>query len=492
MSTGSGSRPRPNILLICTDQHRWDVLSVYGNDVVRTPHLQALADAGVVYDHCYSPSPVCAPARASILTGKYPSSHRLWANGVTIPEQPLASRVLADAGYRCGLIGKRHLSACFQGRTEEPVNDGFSYVRWAHDPFHGAAENAYHAWLRAKHPRLWSQAREQVVTPNSRYKHQPTAFDRMPTEAHYSTWVTEETVTFLRDHKRRTEPFFLWVNFYDPHHPFVAPKEYLAAYPPGSVPPPVGGPEELASKPAIQAEASKASYAGAAAGFADHTPEEIDEIRRSYYAMVDLVDDKVGEILAELAYLGLHEDTLVIFTADHGEMLGDHGLLLKGPMMYDAAVRVPLILRWPGIVPAGERRAEMVGLHDLARTILTAADLDPLPGDQGVDLVAVACGAAQGRDYAVAEYRDAGHPYDPPVYTTMYRTPTHKLVVWHGQPATDRAPDGELYDLVADPDECVNQWANPDYQAVKADLLGALLDSVVAREDRSPARLAPW
>ena len=483
---------RPNILLICTDQHRWDVLSAYGNRVVQTPNIQRLADEGVTYEHCYSPSPVCAPARASILTGRYPSAHRLWANGVTLPEQPVASRTLADAGYHCGRIGKLHLSAAFQGRTETRIDDGFSHVRWAHDPFHGSPQNAYHAWLREKHPAIWERARSQIVTPDSRYKHQPTAFDRMPTEAHYSTWVADETKTFLRTRQPDGEPFFLWVNFYDPHHPFVAPEEYLAKYPPGSVPPPVGGPGELADKPAMQLAASKESYAGAAEGFADYTAEEIDELRRSYYAMVDLVDDKVGEILDELAARGLAGNTLVVFTADHGEMLGDHGLLLKGPMMYDAAVRVPLILRWPGVLRAGRRRDELAGLHDLSRTVLAAAGLEPLPGDQGVDLVAVARGAAAGRAYAVAEYRDAGHPYDPPVLTTMYRTLTHKLVLWHGRPATDRPSEGELYDLTADPDEIVNQWWNPAYQGVKAELLVELMDSYVAREDRGPVRAAPW
>jgi len=486
-------RTRPNILLLCTDQHRYDVISTHPGSAARTPNLQRLGDAGAVFDGCYAPSPVCAPTRASMLTGRYPSQHGLWSNGVTLPERAsLVSRELADAGYRCGLVGKLHLAAAYQGTTEQRVADGFEDFRWAHDPFHGSPENAYHRWLRERHPGLWERAVGDVVTPEvTNFTHADTAFDAMPTEAHYSTWVTEETEEFLRRTAADDRPFFLMANFFDPHHPFVAPQEYLERYPPGSVPPPVGGPAELDGKPDVQRDASRSSYVGHGPSYPDFDEHGIDAIRRTYHAMVSLVDDCVGRILATLDAAGLTDDTLVIFTSDHGEMLGDHALLLKGPMMYEPAIRVPMIVRWPGQVPQGTRVADgFVGVHDVAATVRRAAGL--AADGPGLDLVDVARGGTAPRDHALAQYRDAGYPYQPEVLTTMLRSGPYKIVVWHGAPATARTRQGELYDLATDPDELTNLWDAPGYAEVKARLLAELADVQVSLEDRGAPRVHPW
>lgn len=484
---------RPNVLVICTDQHRFDAISTHPGSAAITPHLEALAAEGTVFDRCYTTSPVCSPARASMLTGRYPSSHGLWGNGVTLPDDSdLVSAELRTAGYRCGLVGKLHLSAAFQGRTEHRLDDGFEHLRWAHDPFHGSPENAYHAWLKQRFPELWERASASAFTEDvEEFNHDDTPFDAMPVEAHYSTWVTEEVCDFIEDAGDR--PFFLVANFYDPHHPFVAPQEYVDRYPPGSVPPSVGGPDELAGKPDVQSDASRRSYVGHGPSYPDFGAEELDELRRTYFAMVSLVDDCVGRILDTLRQKGLEQDTLVVFTSDHGEMLGDHALLLKGPMMYDVAVRVPMIVRWPGRVPAGHRVGDgFVGLHDVASTVRDATGLPPSDRDQGASLVAVAAGDAPPRRYALCEYRDSGYPYDPPVHTTMYRTDRHKLVVWHGEPATSAARSGELYDLAEDPDELHNLWDREEHLRTQSDLYAQLADVVVSLEDRRAPRVAPW
>lgn len=482
---------KPNILLICTDQHRYDVIGTYPGSVARTPELVKLGAEGAVFDRCYSPSAICSPARASLLTGRYPSQHGLWANGVSLPSHNvLVTKQLAEDGYRCGLVGKFHLAAAFQGTTEQRLDDGFEVFRWSHDPFHGSPENAYHAWLRQKHPTLWEEAQGQVVTPEKvDFKHANTAFDEMPTEAHYSTWVTEEAEEFVRSRDHR--PFFLMANYFDPHHPFAAPQEYLDQYPPGSVPPPMGGPEELLDKPEIQTRASHSSYVGHGPSYTDFSPEELDEIRRTYYAMVTLVDDCVGRLLALLREEGIERDTLVIFVSDHGEMLGDHGLLLKGPMMYEEAIRVPLIIRWPGHVDAGARVGGFVSSLDVATTIRDATGVTRPPRDQGKDLVAVANGAP-ARPYAWAEYRDSGYSYDPPVDTTMFRDEDYKLIVWHGDPDLGTAATGELYDLNNDPHELLNLWDSADYTKVRLRLYEQLADVQKAHEDRGAPRVAPW
>lgn len=486
------SEQRPNILFICTDQQRYDSLGCYGNAYVQTPTIDRLAAEGVLFEQCYVQNPVCGPSRASLVTGRYVHSHGLYANGVSLPEhEPLLGKALSDGGYDCGLVGKMHLAACYQGRTEARRDDGFDFYQWAHDPSHGSPENQYHRWLEANHPDLYAAAASSGL---GRKGHDPVGFDTMPTEAHYSRWVSEQSVEFLENVRDPEKPFFLWVNFYDPHHPFVAPQEYLDRYEPSQLPAPNRRPGELAEKPAVQTDASHQSYAGLARGFADYSEQEVQEAIAAYYAMVTLIDDEVQRILATLEKLGLHDNTLVIFTSDHGEMLGDHHLMLKGPMMYDGAVRVPLILRWPGHLPAGERRSDLVQWIDLNPTMTEAAGIPAMPHNQGQSLfpLARADDHARARGWALCEYRNSGHPYDPPVHTTMLRRGQYKLVVYHGDPASSRPRDGELYDLDRDPREVRNLWRDPEYQQVRVDLQEFLIDVLVATEDRSQPRVAYW
>ncbi|TDE90758.1 DUF4976 domain-containing protein [Occultella glacieicola] len=475
--------PRPNILLISTDQQRFDMVGAYGNPAVSTPNLDRLAGQGVLFENCYVQNPVCAPSRASLMTGRYVSAHGLHANGVDLAgHEELFSRRLADAGYDCGLVGKLHLGACSDGRDEPRLDDGFRVFRWAHDPYPGSPDNAYHLWLQDHHPDLYTTA-----------LHERGLFDSMPTEAHYSHWIGEETIDFLRSSRLRDKPFFFVANFFDPHHGFGAPEEYLRRYDDVELPPIVTRDGELDSKPPIQAEASKESYGGHAPGYTSYTDEALRDVRKAYYAMVSLVDDEVGRILGALEDEGLADNTIVVFTSDHGEMLGDHQLMLKGPFMYECAVRVPLIIRWPGVAAPGERRSELVQWVDLAPTFVQAAGLPIPPTSQGAGLERLIRGGdPDWRDWAMCQYRDSGHPYDPPVHVTMLRHDRWKLVVHHGPPATARASSGELYDLEADPDELTNLWDDPTSRATRSALQGKLIDVLVATEDRSNPRLAPW
>jgi arylsulfatase A-like enzyme len=475
----------PNILLVCTDQQRWSALRAAGNDEVETPHLDRLAAQGALFEQCYVQNPVCSPSRASLMTSQYVPVHGLHANGVDLdPGSDLFSRRLADAGYDCGLVGKFHLGACQGGRTEPRLDDGFRVFRWAHDPYPGSSENAYHRWLQVAHPDVYRR------TLDGTGEH---TWDTVPTEAHYSRWVGDETVDFLTRSRRRDRPFFFVANFFDPHHGFGAPAEYVERYRAQELSRPTTVPGELDGKPPIQAEASQRSYAGHAQGFLEYTADEVQDVRAAYYAMVTLVDDEVGRILDVLDAEGLADETVVVFTSDHGEMLGDHQLMLKGPFMYDCAVRVPLLVRWPGHVPAGRRVPDLVQWVDLAPTFLEAAGL-PVPAHyQGRSLLPLAAGPAPGwRDWALCTYRDSGHAYDPPVHVTMLRHDRWKYIAHHGPPASARAADGELYDLEADPDELTNLWRDPAHRDERLRLAELLLDVLVGAEDRSNPRLSDW
>lgn len=416
-----------------------------------------------------------------MMTGVLPHGHGLWANGVALPPgQPVFSKQLADAGYFTALAGKMHLAAAYGGRTETRYDDGIEHYAWAHDPAHRSPENAYHGWLQREHPELWA---DPPPAPGG-FDARP--YDDMPTQAHFTTWVADEVIDIL-ENRPAGRPFFCWANIFDPHHPFVAPREYVERYRDADLPAPIRPNAPADHKPAIQDETSRETYGGALPGFLDYTAEQIRAFIARYYAMVDLIDDQVGRILQSLDRLDLAEDTLVVFTSDHGEMLGDHGQLLKGPLCYEGATRVPLILRWPGRVPAGVRRPEIASLLDLPTTLLAAAGLGAPDRMTGRDVI-----AGPGAGYAVCEYRDSGHPLDPAAHVTMLATETHKLVAHHGPPASARPATGELYDLADDPDELVNRWDDPACAAVKADLLARLLDVLVAAEDRSAGREAFW
>ncbi len=477
----------PNILLICTDQQRFDALGAYGNDEIHTPHLDRLAEQGVLFENCYVNSPVCGPSRASLMSGRYVHAHGAWANGVGLPaHERLFSRDLADHGYDCGLVGKFHVGgACSGGRLEPRLDDGFRVFRWAHDPYPGSSENAYHRWLRAVRPDLYESAVQAGAGAG---------FDAMPTEFHYSRWIGNETIDYLRRSRDPGKPFFFVANFFDPHHGFGAPKEYADAYRDKPLRRPVTRDQELAGKPPVLTEASHRSYAGHARGYVEYTESELHDVKVNYYAMVSLVDDEVGRILAALNETGLAENTLVVFTSDHGEMLGDHQLMHKGPKIYECADRDPLLMRWPAGLPAGERRAELVQWIDLASTFLAAAGAPPLPRGQGLDVLPLARGEqdAPVRGWALCEYRNSGHPYPEPVHTTMLRRDHWKIVVYHGAPSTTRARTGELYDLERDPAELDNLWDDPAHAAVRAELQESLLDVLVATEDRSQPRLGDW
>ena len=447
------SRTRPNILLLCTDQQRYDSLGCYGN-AIHTPNLDRLAEQGALFENCYVQNTICSPSRASLFTGRYVRNHGLWANGVAMPRaQKMFTRALADVGYDCGMVGKQHLSACEGWQTEPRYDDGYRLFEWAHDPIHRSPQNAYLRWLKKKFPEIYADVFPTEGDPSmaeaGNTARGATPINLVPPEAHYSHWVAETAIDFITDEQRESDqPFFLIANFFDPHHPFGAPEEFRDLIDADALPSPVRTDGELATKPDVQAVYSRKSYGGAAPGFEDYSADEIKEIRAAYHAMIAMVDHEIGRILDALAAAGLAEDTLVVFSSDHGEMLGDHDILLKGPLMYDCCTRVPLIVRWPGHVPSGQRISDLVQWIDLTSTFVDVAGAAGFTSGQGRSLIPLLKGEAPDwRRWALCEYRDSGHQANPPVHTTMFRYENTKLVIWHGDPDSGREPDGEMYDL---------------------------------------------
>lgn len=481
---------RPNILFICTDQQRGDSLGCTGADWAVTPNLDRLAREGALFRNCYVQNPVCSPSRASLFTGKYPSNHGLYANGVPLPaNQKMFTRTLADAGYDCGMIGKQHLAPCDTWATEPRRDDGYRVFEWAHGPNHRALENDYHRWLRTAQPEIYAEVfPDKGANENTEFSNRArtgTPIDHVPKEAHYSHWVAERAIDFIGS-DRNDAPFFLMANFFDPHHSFGAPQEFRDLIDADAIPAPITKPGELDEKPQPHLDYSVKSYGGTAPGFQDYTNVEIKEIRAQYWAMISLIDYEVGRILDSLHDAGLSENTLVIFTSDHGEMLGNHQQLLKGPQLYDDLTRVPLIFRWPERVAAESVMDDLVQWIDLPATLLDAATCAPARGVQGKSLLPRLEGKdCTRRQWALTEFRDSGFPTDPPLMTTMLRDGDWKLILWHGRPASRLTRDGELYNLRVDPDELCNLFHSSDQKDQVRRMKRLLLDAMCEAEDRT-------
>jgi len=489
----------PNILMLCTDQQRFDTLGCYGNLQAHTPNLDRLAEQGAVFEKCYVQNTICSPSRASLFTGMYARNHGLWANGVSMPDhRKMFTRVLADAGYDLGMIGKQHLSPVVDYMTERRYDDGYRVFEWAHDPIHRSPQNAYLRWLKKTYPDLYNQTFPDEADPEKgeagNKARGATPMNVIAPEAHFSHWVADRAIAFIEEDKEREadQPFFLIANFFDPHHPFGAHEDFRKLIDADAIPDPIGADDELDTKPVVQSHYSEKSYGGWAPGFKEYDKTEIRELRASYLAMVAQIDFEVGRVLDALEASGQADNTLVVFTSDHGEMLGDHAQLLKGPMMYEGCTRVPLILRWPGNIPAGERVSNLVQWIDLPSTYLDVSGAKGEHHGQGASLMALFSGAADWRDWALCEYRDAGHPGNPAVHTTMLRYEQWKLILWHGAPATQRDMDGELYDMESDPSELINLYHDPKNSDLRERLKDQLLNVLDHTEDRSQPRISNW
>lgn len=475
------AQTRPNILWICTDQQRFDTIRAMGNKHINTPNLDRLAAEGVAFSHAFCQSPVCTPSRASFLTGRYPRTNGARQNGQMIPsDEVLLPRMLSDAGYDCGLSGKLHIAPC-QRMVEQRIDDGYRVFNWSHHQHPDWKENEYTQWLESKSYK-W---RDVYEGSKGRYVH-----PGVPAELHQTTWCFDKAMDFINE--KRESPWLFSINCFDPHHPFDPPQDYLDRYDPDSLPDPDYVVGELKNKPVFQQVDHDGAYGGMLLGYSKMTPRERREVTAAYYAMVELVDYNVGRILKMLDETGQRENTVVLFHSDHGELLGDHGIYLKGPFTYDCSVRVPLIASWPGHFKQGLKSDALVELVDLVPTLLEATGTEIPKRVQGQSIYDICCGDADPhhhKDYVYAEYYVA-QPFhralSPDPLVTMVRTRTHKLAVYAGMKT------GEMYDLVADPGEHKNLWDSAKHRNTKLDLMKLCFDASVLSQDPLPERVAEW
>jgi len=467
----------PNVLWICTDQQRYDTIAALGNPLVHTPSLDGLVSQGVTFTHAFAQSTVCTPSRAAFMTSRYPHLTGARGNGFNIRnnEVPITKR-FQDFGYYCGLIGKLHLSAC-QNRVERRIDDGYAEFMWSHGPAENGMNNHYHQWLSSKGYQ-WKDIYRQ---PEGKY-----TYAGVSKELHQTTWCFEKAMEFVSRNQKK--PWFLSINVYAPHHPFDPSEEYLRRYDPSKMPDPLYQEGELDNKPPNQTVDHHGAY-----GFKDWmafsqmTPNQRREITAAYYAMIEQTDEQIGLLLQRLQDAGQEKNTIVVFTSDHGEMLGNHGIYLKGHYPYEDLIHIPLILVWPGHFKAGLQSDALVELVDIAPTLLAATGQAIPVGMQGRSLLEICGGRADPhnhRGYVFTECYEATPTDKPPVYVSMIRDRRYKISVYHGQEL------GELYDLHEDPHEFNNLWNSPEHEKMKNKLLKKCFDATIDRLDPLPQRIA--
>lgn len=475
---------RPNILWICTDQQRADTIGALGNEYINTPNLDRLCREGTAFTRAFCQSPICTPSRASFLTGLYPSTVHGNINGnarFTPGERfRLITKRLADVGYTCGLSGKLHIASAWNG-SEERTDDGYSEFHFSHSPTQTFdRNNQYVAWLQdsGKLDAVLDSAKlDRAQRRGVKYR------EDVPAELHQTAWCTDRTIDFMQTHQH--DPWLMSVNIFDPHPPYDAPGAYADRYDPDQLPEPVFVESDLEHQNRLASHFFQTP--------AKKPDRKCREQLASYYGMIELVDENVGRMLRTLEETGQRENTMVIFTSDHGNLIGDHGLSFKGCRFYEGLVRVPLIVSWPGHVQQGSIVEALVELTDIVPTLADCCGAD-LAWTHGRSLRPLLCGEEpefRPHEYVRCEFYDTLNMETPsgnpdahvPSYATMYRTDQWKLNVYHGNEY------GELFDLAEDPDECNNLWEDPGVRDIKNELIRKSFDASMVITDPGPERI---
>ena len=465
---------QPNLLFIYADQHRADVLGCAGNDIVMTPHLDRLATEGVRFDQTWTESPICQPARASLLTGRYPNDHGVLGNfgGDCQPEWDTFPRRLQEAGYTTASIGKTHFSTWPMGAepgTPAPTDEwigsfGFDHVVEEFDKYVHLfdVETPYMRFLR-EHDAL--EPYQEVVQANFRGgdRHWNGVTSPLPQELDLTCFLADEAQQWL-DRRPNDVPWFLQLSFVQPHVPLMGDPVWGDHYAKTAI-------ERTARSEPISTTDEWATHLN---GLRNHSHSELltDEFvlagARQYYAMVSLIDQRIGDLLAQLEKKGQLDNTWIVYSADHGEMLGDHGLMAK-MNFYRSSVRVPLIMRPPGGTN-GRVETEPVQAFDVAATLLDAGTATALDGAPSRSLVTlVTGGGGTARRHAVSMIR------------MRPRLPTWQAITdgqWRATFNADTGEVSELFDLVADPDEVTNRASDPSAGDESVRLRGLLASTL--------------
>ena len=521
------------MLVFVTDQQRADWLSCAGNPVLQTPHLDRIAAAGTRFSRAYCANPVCMPSRATLFTGLLPSDHGVRANGINLSRHAVVlPEILRQAGYQTALVGKPHFSCWWASPERTPNITGYDPAalpearhNWDRrlttrlpSPYFGfegscfvgghsaSVFGEYLHWLQDHHPQVAADLTGRAsVRPTL---HRDSYYSPVPEELYYTEWITRRTVAAI-DGFQETRPFFLWCSYPDPHEPFGPPAPWHSRYDPRAMPPPAAWDDDRALMPPhhqLDYYAHRARVAGGPLVADDAALAQVAQMRALAYGMTGLVDRGVGQILDHLQRAGLRDNTIVVFLSDHGELMGDHGILYKGPFHYQGVLQVPLLISWPGRLRQGHTVDGLVSLLDFLPTLLELTGVpypaqpfpdyrgpeaaqragarsmyDGQPRLPGTSLVPLLTGSADAVQDAVLVENDEDYRgvslrtliTDNAIYT-RYRGNAY----------------GELFDLTQDPVQRYNRWADPGAAALRREMEGRLLEKIVESQARHRRQVA--
>lgn len=514
---------QPNFLFIITDQHRADHLGCYGNPIVQTPNIDGIAAGGKRWERFYVANPICMPNRASIMTGRMSSLHGARHNGIPLSrDHTTFVELLKDAGYRTGLIGKSHLQS-FTGlpatnryepdpdlhTPREELRDAYKRNRHSMDydlevvpewdrplaermksDFYGfehveiaadhadAASGDYLLWARAQVPEFDRLVGPENALPDNRIKAPQAWRTAVPEELYSTSWIAGRAQAWLAERAGEENPFFLQMSFPDPHHPFTPPGKYWDMYDPNDIPLPASfGKGDLPPIRAMREAMENGSDPRDNQNPFTVTEDEARALIALTYGSITMIDDAIGRVLAQLEASGLADNTVVIFTTDHGDYMGDHGLMLKLLLHYQGTIRVPFIWRDPALLGNSDVEPGLGSSIDISSTILARAGVQAFNGIQGRDLL------SSDPPEAVIVEEDSQRKiigFERPqrirtIVTDRYRMSLRQGEDWH-----------ELYDLEADPLELDNCFADPAAVGVRHALTEIMLRRIIELQDRAP------
>jgi arylsulfatase len=490
-----------------------------GNSIVRTPNIDHIAKIGVLFQRAYVSNPLCMPARATLFTGRTPRGHLVRTNGIPLSRDiPTMVEALRQSGYRTHSIGKLHLNTFDtpRGINPEALNPyDFLEARWMWinkrirsipTPYYGFETvefvgghvdyvfGDYLNWLKENYPEM-----EKLLLPENALE-KPSGADQyykmaLPEELHYNRWISDRAIKFLEKVKD-SQPFFLWCSFPDPHHPYSVSAPWCYMYDPKDIPLPVRREGELEDLPPFYKKIYEegAPLVSGLRGPSRMPDEHIREIIALTYGMISFVDNEIGRIMKRLEDLGLRENTVVIFMSDHGDMMGDHWMIRKGPFHFDGLLKIPFIWSFLGNFLENKVITSLVSQIDFAPTILDICNVpipegrvpgepeapEMLPPWPGKSLREILEGKVDKvNDYVIVE-NDEDYLG---LRLRTFITDNFKITIYPGHSY------GELFDLKNDPQELYNLWWKPEYQEIKKRLILQFAEAYILQESTLPRRL---
>lgn len=460
-STHKKIQDAPNIIIIYTDQQRYNTIRALGNRHINTPNLDKLVKNGVAFSESFVTAPVCAPSRSTLLSGMYTTSHETYSNHHS-GGRPVTNLLLElkQQGYITALLGKNHTFI-----DERDLDVNLPTPKFMDRPDDGR---------NAMRPMNWDPKADPMRV------------------------LTDSTMALLKKNKGH-KPTFVWLSYLYPHTPYGTSEPYFSMYDEVDIPEPVVEPQGLkaANKPFRQLFHQENNDLIKPYGL-----ETIMRMKRNYYGMVTMIDGEVGRLINFLEQQNIKENTLIVFTSDHGDYMGDHGMMTKSPAMYDCLTRVPLIFSWKGVIRENVISDELISNVDIMPTLLSFIDA-PIPNNvQGIDFSEYLKHGKQAgetyRDYVFSEYGLPGKPMNRQLLSELMPDYQEKAVIftnpqlpWEANPFSlagrfrmirnhdwkyveNQRGISELYDLKQDPNELVNLIGNTEYQPIQDSLQNAL------------------